>query len=41
VLQVPIIIRRECPILFAGEDTAAVKKLHPSKNELAKSMCIP
>ena len=26
---------KERPILFAGEDTAAVKKLHPSKNELA------
>jgi len=27
--------RIECPKLFAGEDTAAVKALHPSKNELA------
>ena len=26
----------ECPILLAGDETAAVKKLHPSKNELAK-----
>ena len=26
----------ECPILFAGDETAAVKKLHPSKKELAK-----
>jgi len=23
-------------MLFAGDETAAVKKLHPSKNELAK-----
>jgi hypothetical protein len=26
----------ECPILFAGVETAAVKKLHPSRYELAK-----
>jgi hypothetical protein len=27
---------KECPILFAGLETAAVRKLQPSKNELAK-----
>ena len=28
-------MQRGSPILFAGEETAAVKKLHPSKKELA------